>query len=155
MGLIDLGGVCLQRLFSTFPASWPGVGLLLLRLAIAPSVIVDALILQHWTRNSLVSVSTIDLVGIILAIGLIAGLLTPVVSVLVAIINGVTCVSGLWESLPDSKITGFTTASLTVVSLALAFLGPGALSLDARLYGRREIIIPVGHEPPTSPKDRR
>jgi uncharacterized membrane protein YphA (DoxX/SURF4 family) len=95
-----------------------------------------------------------DLVGIILGIGLVAGLLTPVVSILVAIINGVTCVSGFWESLPDGKITGFTTASLTVVSLALAFLGPGALSLDARLYGRREIIIPAAHEPPASPKDR-
>jgi uncharacterized membrane protein YphA (DoxX/SURF4 family) len=96
-----------------------------------------------------------NLVGIILGIGLIAGLLTPVVSVLVAIINGAACVSAFWETLPDSKIAGFTTASLTIVSIALAFLGPGALSLDARLYGRREIIIPAGHDTPTSSKDRR
>jgi hypothetical protein len=34
---------------------------------------------------------------------------------------------------------------LLVDAAALALLGPGALSLDARLFGRREIIIP--HDP--------
>jgi hypothetical protein len=33
------------------------------------------------------------------------------------------------------------------MSLALVLLGPGAFSLDARLFGRREIIIPVGRRP--------
>jgi hypothetical protein len=28
------------------------------------------------------------------------------------------------------------------IAVAVIFLGPGALSLDARLFGRREIIIP-------------
>jgi len=36
---------------------------------------------------------------------------------------------------------------LIVDAAALALLGPGALSLDARLFGRREIIIP--HDPRT------
>jgi hypothetical protein len=31
---------------------------------------------------------------------------------------------------------------VTVISIALVCLGPGAFSLDARLFGRREIIIP-------------
>lgn len=34
------------------------------------------------------------------------------------------------------------------MSLALLMLGPGAFSLDARLFGRREIIIPEGRRPP-------
>jgi hypothetical protein len=34
---------------------------------------------------------------------------------------------------------------LIVDAAALTLLGPGALSLDARLFGRREIIIP--HDP--------
>jgi len=33
---------------------------------------------------------------------------------------------------------------LAVISAALVLLGPGAFSLDARLFGRREIIIPEG-----------
>jgi uncharacterized membrane protein YphA (DoxX/SURF4 family) len=35
-----------------------------------------------------------------------------------------------------------TTALATVIVVALVCLGPGAFSLDARLFGRREIIIP-------------
>jgi uncharacterized membrane protein YphA (DoxX/SURF4 family) len=31
---------------------------------------------------------------------------------------------------------------LAAVSMALTLLGPGAFSVDARLFGRREIIIP-------------
>jgi uncharacterized membrane protein YphA (DoxX/SURF4 family) len=31
------------------------------------------------------------------------------------------------------------------VLLGIVFLGPGALSIDARLFGRREIIIPPSH----------
>jgi uncharacterized membrane protein YphA (DoxX/SURF4 family) len=31
---------------------------------------------------------------------------------------------------------------VAVTSLALAFVGPGAYSMDARLFGRREIIVP-------------
>jgi hypothetical protein len=36
-----------------------------------------------------------------------------------------------------------TTALSAVIALAVICLGPGALSLDARLFGRREIIIPT------------
>ena len=41
----------------------------------------------------------------------------------------------------------FSTDSLAVIPLvsipiALIFIGPGAYSLDARLFGRREIVIP-------------
>jgi hypothetical protein len=35
-----------------------------------------------------------------------------------------------------------TAALATVIAVALICLGPGAFSLDARLFGRREIIIP-------------
>jgi uncharacterized membrane protein YphA (DoxX/SURF4 family) len=34
---------------------------------------------------------------------------------------------------------------LAAISAALVLLGPGAFSLDARLFGRREIVIPEGH----------
>jgi hypothetical protein len=30
----------------------------------------------------------------------------------------------------------------TIMAIATAFLGPGAFSLDARMFGRREIVIP-------------
>jgi hypothetical protein len=34
------------------------------------------------------------------------------------------------------------------MSFALVLLGPGAISVDARLFGRQEIIIPDGRRPP-------
>jgi hypothetical protein len=38
---------------------------------------------------------------------------------------------------------------MVVDATAIALLGPGAFSLDARLFGRREILIPPD---PRSPK---
>jgi hypothetical protein len=40
-----------------------------------------------------------------------------------------------------SPLAAFT---LAAISAALVLLGPGAFSLDARLFGRRKIIIPEG-----------
>jgi hypothetical protein len=37
-----------------------------------------------------------------------------------------------------------TMVFIVVVVAAIILLGPGSLSLDARLFGRREIIIPRG-----------
>ena len=36
------------------------------------------------------------------------------------------------------------------VCLAMMLLGPGAYSLDARLFGRREIVIPRTRRPPAA-----
>jgi uncharacterized membrane protein YphA (DoxX/SURF4 family) len=37
---------------------------------------------------------------------------------------------------------GLSAFCITVISAAVILLGPGAFSIDARLFGRREIIIP-------------
>jgi hypothetical protein len=39
--------------------------------------------------------------------------------------------------------------NLAAISAAFVLLGPGAFSLDARLFGRREIVIPEGRFHPT------
>ena len=39
----------------------------------------------------------------------------------------------------DEKLSAILAA---IIAVAIVFLGPGAFSLDARLFGRREIIIP-------------
>jgi len=41
-------------------------------------------------------------------------------------------------------ISPLTAFNLAAISAALVLLSPGAYSLDARLFGRREIIIPEG-----------
>jgi hypothetical protein len=43
--------------------------------------------------------------------------------------------------------TKWIVALVLAVAAAVVPLGPGALSLDARLFGRREIIIPRSPRP--------
>jgi len=74
---------------------------------------------------------------------LLAGLMTPLVAVLVA-------AGGIGLALSRLPLPGevvfddyLAIINLIVLSIAIALLGPGAFSLDARMFGRREITIPV------------
>jgi len=73
---------------------------------------------------------------------LLIGFLTPIVALLVAAGAAGVALSLLPACAPtlfESKIS--LIFALTIL-VAIAGLGPGAFSLDARLFGRREIIIP-------------
>ena len=74
---------------------------------------------------------------------LLAGLMTPLVAVLVAAGGIGAAVS--WLPLPgEALVAGYPAIiNLIVLSIAIALLGPGAFSLDARMFGRREITIPA------------
>lgn len=79
---------------------------------------------------------------------LLIGLLTPIVSVLVGL-----CALGIGFSLlppssPNLFDTKLTTIFAVSMTAAIVFLGPGAYSVDARLFGRREIIIPPASRSP-------
>ena len=72
---------------------------------------------------------------------LLAGLMTPLVALLVAA-GGIGAV--WWLPLQSEALfDGYLPIiNLIVLSIAIAFVGPGAFSLDARMFGRREISIP-------------
>jgi uncharacterized membrane protein YphA (DoxX/SURF4 family) len=81
---------------------------------------------------------------------LLIGFLTPIIGLTVAAGIMGTAIS-LW---PASAPNVFESKPAVVFAftmlLTLIGLGPGAFSVDARLFGRREIIIP----PRTSPSQR-
>jgi uncharacterized membrane protein YphA (DoxX/SURF4 family) len=68
---------------------------------------------------------------------LFSGLWTPVIAGLVAL-EEVWKVLGLHRPLSESALIHIV---LAVVAISLAMLGPGAWSIDARLFGRKRFVI--------------
>jgi len=54
------------------------------------------------------------------------------------------CVLELASLLSSGHGDGRFIALSSLNAAAITFLGPGAYSLDARLFGRREIVLPSG-----------
>lgn len=129
-------------MFSTYPDEWPGAGLLFLRVAIAAALMVrGASFWTDWHGLKFVAI-TIALLAIGAAASLLTGYLTRVGAVLVALAS----VYGIlfWSSAPtiDFFQNRLIAALVGAIAAAIVCLGPGAFSLDARLFGRQEIVFP-------------
>jgi len=129
-------GCSLQRLFSTFPDGWPGFGLLLLRLGAGIATICLAVSGFLAMAREPISIAQ-DLAAAIGGVFLIVGLWTPVMGALIAI-------DELWIALSaySSQSGGqWIHILLAVLTAGVAMLGPGAWSIDARLFGRKRFDI--------------
>ena len=114
----------MQRLYSTFARGWPGMGLLCLRL-------VGAIAAFHYVLASgqLSLKNVIECAGGLL---LCAGLWTPVAGAVLAALAVGSAVSSNGDPWPHVLIAA--------MAIALALLGPGTWSIDARLFGRKRLI---------------
>jgi uncharacterized membrane protein YphA (DoxX/SURF4 family) len=121
----------MQRLYSMFPQGGPGLGLLLLRIATAAMF---ALNITHRFNFSSPALywAVVSLIAMI-SLSLCLGFLTPIL----AVVACATAVANLFLS-PDNFV--FILRILTAG--ALIFLGPGAYSVDAKLFGLRVTIVP-------------
>jgi putative oxidoreductase len=120
-----------QRLFSMFPDGWPGAGLILLRATAAIPLLRDCGTALLVTRTPVLEI--MDVAGLAIAALLLAGLFTPVSGLLVGAVE--ICFALLPLKIPSAHVT------IGVLGIALAMIGPGAWSLDARLFGRKRIQI--------------
>lgn len=142
------GRYALQRLFSTFPGGRPGIGLLLLRAVIALTASAEGIFYFSGVPNLLWDRW---LLGFSLTIGgaaLLIGFLTPFAGLLLTLCFLGTVFSWFPQpswSLHDTRLIDF---ALVVTCVSIALLGPGAFSLDGRLFGRREIVFPPSKRPP-------
>jgi hypothetical protein len=73
---------------------------------------------------------------------LLAGFLTPVVGGVVGVGALAISLSLLPSCIPSLFDSTVVLAFGATILLAVVILGPGAFSVDARVFGRREIIIP-------------
>jgi uncharacterized membrane protein YphA (DoxX/SURF4 family) len=135
------GGDKLQRFFSTFPAGKPGAGLLILRISLGITILLHSGVYLTGAAGHSGWTVIAGPAGIAGSLLLLIGFLTPLVSVSVCLGAIFASLSHL-QSPTDMHNIDLSAICCILVAAALAFLGPGAFSLDARMFGRREIIIP-------------
>ena len=123
--------ISLQRLFSNFANGWPGWGLLAQRVLIAAILIYSGV--THIVKGANL-VALPELIGAGLSIFILVGLWTPVVA-------GLASLTEIWVLLYRTGDSWIPIIAATL-SATLAMIGPGAWSVDARLFGRKHITPP-------------
>jgi uncharacterized membrane protein YphA (DoxX/SURF4 family) len=133
-----------QRFFSSFPDGRFGAGLLLLR-GIASLVGISLVVVRLiGTSPGALDVVT-GAVSIASSLAVLVGLFTPASATILAV-----TVAWFWFPVhADVLRLGVPAALMTIaVAVAISLLGPGAFSIDARLFGPREIVISRGARAP-------
>lgn len=118
----------MQRLFSNFASGWAGAGLLVQRLLVGTLLIRDAL---PQTGGS--HAVTCRVAQVVAAVLLVMGLGTPLVGTAVVPIEiwiALSIATDLWSAFV-----------ISVLAATLAMIGPGAWSIDARLFGRKHVEV--------------
>src|SRR5262245_49698815 len=116
-----------------FPQGGPGIGLLLLRIAAAGMFALNLTQRLNFPSNVLHWLM-VSLIGLI-SLCLLLGFLTPIITIIVCGAAVVNLFLGN-QSLDVVHILGI------LLTAALFFLGPGAYSVDARLFGLRVTVVP-------------
>ena len=132
----------MRRLYSTFAGGWPGTGLLLMRLVVGSALIVGASSIL-WSAPPPINTTIMSVFLAGCGILLIPGIWTPVAGTLVAVIE-------IWQIL---TLAGDRWVALLLGTIggALAMLGPGLWSVDARLFGWKRVEAPPRKSSSNSP----
>jgi hypothetical protein len=110
-----------------FPGGMAGLGLILLRLCAVSSLLTIA-----FSRGSLAFASWIGVGLGMLSLMMVVGALTPAACAIGALVETSSLIHRQGS---DARYIVFA----LLVTAALGLLGPGAFSIDARVFGRRLI----------------
>lgn len=87
-------------------------------------------------------------IAIVSGVSVLLGFFMPIGSVLAALFSAAVALSWVPQLSFDLLRPKSAAAFVAVIAVALACLGPGGFSIDSRLFGRREIVIPQSPRPP-------
>ncbi|MGC2399046.1 MAG: hypothetical protein WA510_04665 [Acidobacteriaceae bacterium] len=121
----------MRRLFSSFARGWPGIGLLLLRVVSGGFLIIDGV--AKCQAGQPVGSLVPGLFAIVDGALLVTGVWTPIAGPLVIVLS----TWGILVQHQDPQLG----ILLAAIGAALGLVGPGALSLDARLFGWKRIDL--------------
>lgn len=117
-----------QRLFSMFPQGGPGLALFLLRISVVSFLIILAV--NYSGPYYRLVVAAIALISV----SLLIGFLTPFL-----------CAFAIAVVLGNLLLNAHANIVICVIAIAnavaLALLGPGAYSLDSKLFGRQVTVV--------------
>jgi uncharacterized membrane protein YphA (DoxX/SURF4 family) len=135
----------MQRLYSEFPGAYPELGLLLLRLLTCGMFIsfegvrLTAMVAEsHTVVNSLLGV-----VLIAASVLVLAGFLTTVAGLLMAVIEGVGVIFQIVNPANGGELNWIYSLLIAGAASTLTLTGPGGFSLDARIFGPKPFFIPM------------
>ena len=120
----------MRRLFNTYATGLPGVGLLILRLFSGVALVFDGV--SAVLGRPITPAIPYLLAGVAGGL-LLIGLWTPIAGTVIALTEPWIILSSPHEHLPMHFL-------LLGLGTALAMIGPGAWSIDSRLYGWKRII---------------
>jgi hypothetical protein len=114
-----------------FPTGLPGAALFILRLSVIGMLFDSAL--QNASAGNIGQGKFVAFT--LISILLLCGAFTPITSVLSIIVEAIYW--PVWDGLRS-----FEFSLQALVMIALLLLGPGAYSIDSRMFGRRLILPP-------------
>ena len=121
----------MRRLHSTFAHGPAGIGVLILRIVVGGALLTHAVMSLRDGAQS--GAALLQAVTAALGVLLLAGLWTPFAGGFAALVS-------LWCAFSQT-VDRWYCLRIAMLGLALALLGPGAWSVDARLYGWRRLDI--------------
>jgi hypothetical protein len=113
----------------------------LLRVTVGVTVAIQAWLSVASTNADLLGAITADAL-VVCGVALTIGIFTPVCSTLVGLGYALVLFTP-FDAAVLPRVDGGGAVVGLAAAAALALLGPGAFSIDCRLFGRREIFIPA------------